>query len=161
MARRVRLEYPVDLSTDRDGRVLVQFPDIPEALTDGADRMEALREAEDCLEEAVAGYLRRRKDLPVPSTAAGRTLVAVPFQTATKAALYLAMSAGGISKAELARRLRCDEAYVRRMLNPRHNTRADKLQDALAACGSNLLVVTVNVANNATKQARNGSKRAA
>ena len=161
MARRVRLEYPVDLSTDRDGRVLVQFPDIPEALTDGADRAEALREAEDCLEEAVAGYIRRRKDLPLPSSAAGRLLVAVPFQTAAKAGLYMAMRAGRISKAQLARRLRCDEAYVRRMLNPRHNIRADKLQDALAACGRNLLVVTVNVTDDAGKRARNGSKRAA
>ena len=71
MARRVRLAYPAELSTDRDGRVLVQFPDIPEALTDGADRAEALREAKDCLEEAVAGYIRRSA---VPDSDQGRTL---------------------------------------------------------------------------------------
>jgi len=32
-----RFAYPVELSRDEDGRYLVQFPDIPEALTDGAD----------------------------------------------------------------------------------------------------------------------------
>ena len=41
--------YPAKLEPDADGRLVVHFPALPEALTDGADEAEALREAVDCL----------------------------------------------------------------------------------------------------------------
>ena len=41
--------YPAKLVKGKDGRYLITFPDIPEALTDGATEEEALREAADCL----------------------------------------------------------------------------------------------------------------
>jgi antitoxin HicB len=41
--------YPIDLIPQADGNFLVSFPDIPEALTDGATKNEALSEAADCL----------------------------------------------------------------------------------------------------------------
>ncbi len=37
--------YPATLTRDAARRFLVRFPDIPEALTDGATEEEALREA--------------------------------------------------------------------------------------------------------------------
>ena len=49
------LAYPVSLDTQDDGSVLVSFPDIPEALTEGATEQEALAEAEDCLIAALGG----------------------------------------------------------------------------------------------------------
>ena len=54
MAR--RLAYPVNLGRQEDGSILVSFPDIPEALTEGATEEEALAEAEDCLIAALGGY---------------------------------------------------------------------------------------------------------
>ena len=48
--------YPAKLQ--RHARsVLVRFPDFPEALTEGADEHDALVQAADCLEEAIAGRI--------------------------------------------------------------------------------------------------------
>ena len=56
--RSMRLAYPVRLETEEGSSVLVSFPDIPEALTEGATEQEALTEAEDCLLAAPAGTSR-------------------------------------------------------------------------------------------------------
>jgi len=42
-------EYPASFTEDAAGRMVVLFPDMPEALTDGADMNEAITEAKDCL----------------------------------------------------------------------------------------------------------------
>ena len=49
MAQSIRLAYPVRLDTQDRGAILVSFPDIPEALTEGTTERAALAEAEDCL----------------------------------------------------------------------------------------------------------------
>jgi antitoxin HicB len=41
----------------------------------------------------------------------------------------------GITQIELARRLRIDEKEARRMLDPHHPTKADRLERALAVLG--------------------------
>jgi predicted RNase H-like HicB family nuclease len=41
--------YPATLEPNEQGRILVCFADFPEAVTDGADLVEALAEAADCL----------------------------------------------------------------------------------------------------------------
>ena len=59
------LAWPVDLEPQPDGTVLVSFPDIPEALTEGDTEEEALAEARDCLAAALEGLCRA----PAPSAA--------------------------------------------------------------------------------------------
>jgi antitoxin HicB len=114
------LAFPVTLTPDEiDGGFVVTFEDIPEAITQGETLPEALAQAADALEEAIAGRIRRGDPIPQPSSPNGRPRVAVPAQTAAKAALYLALRETGISKSELAARLDCDEKEVRRLLNPR------------------------------------------
>ena len=130
------MAYPVDLTPDTDGQVMASFPDLPEALTSGAGRDDAMVEAADCLEAAIAARVMEKLDIPKPSPAAGRPVVSVPFQTAAKATLYAIMRASGTTNSELARRLERDLAEIRRMLDPRFNTRMDKLQDAIEACGA-------------------------
>ena len=44
---RTPYSYPARLEPDGEGRLVVHFPDLPEALTDGADEAEALTEAAD------------------------------------------------------------------------------------------------------------------
>ena len=51
--------FPARLEPDEEGRLVVHFPDLPEALTDGADEAEALAEAADYLSEALAGPHRQ------------------------------------------------------------------------------------------------------
>lgn len=131
--------YPVELITDKDG-FLVRFPDLPEAMTDGDTRDEALTEAIDCIEEALAGRIARREPIPSPSAARGRPLVAPGALIAAKAALYGAMRAVGLSNVALAAQLGVAESEVRRMLDPRHATKIGRLEEALAALGQRLIV---------------------
>ena len=49
--------------------------------------------------------------------------------------LYLDIQNTGITRVELARRLRIDEKEAPRMLDPHHPTKADRLERALAVLG--------------------------
>jgi antitoxin HicB len=55
-------------------------------------------------------------------------------------ALYLAMRDQGAGNSELARRLGLHERVVRRMLDPEHATKAEKIQAALAALSKQMTV---------------------
>ncbi len=48
------------------------------------------------------------------------------------------MRESGISRVELARRLRIDEKEARRMLDPYHATKAERLEQALAIFGKHV-----------------------
>ncbi len=133
--------YPVAIELDEAGFYLVTFPDFPEIATDGRSEAEALHEAADALEEAIAGRINRGDNIPHPSqTKRGQTIVPVPAQMAIKAALYLAVKEAGIRNTELARRLGADEKEVRRLLDPHHKSKLPRIEAALEALGMNLVV---------------------
>ncbi|MGB5834881.1 MAG: type II toxin-antitoxin system HicB family antitoxin, partial [Thiohalocapsa sp.] len=67
-------DYPVELTPD-GGTLLVTFPDVPEAITFGADADEALSQAVDALESALSFYVGNRRPLPAPSAPEGRPTV--------------------------------------------------------------------------------------
>jgi len=83
-----------------------------------------MTQAADCLEEAVAGRIRRGDEIPEASaTRRGECGVPLPAPMAAKAALHLAIKRAGISNLALARRIHVDEKEIRRMLDPRHPTK--------------------------------------
>jgi antitoxin HicB len=88
--------YTVKLTPDKDdGGYVVTCRDLPEAITQGETREEALAEAADCLEEAIAGRIDDGRDIPSPSAPRrGELTVSVPPSTALKAAVYLAVREG-------------------------------------------------------------------
>ena len=119
----------------------VRFPDLPEALTSGDNFKDTLMQAADCLAEAIAGRIARGDEIPPPSTAKrGQHLIGVPLYLAPKLALYLAMRERRIPNTELAKRLGVSETVVRRMLNPKHDTKPEKIQAALLALGKRIVV---------------------
>lgn len=136
----LRFNYPVKFTPDKeDGGFVVTFHDLPEAITQGDNIKECLEEAADCLEEAIAARIDDSMDIPVPSKCRkGDKLVALPLQTALKAALYIAMKETGISKTELARQLQIHEKEVRRILDPHHGTRLPAMERALTALGKHV-----------------------
>jgi antitoxin HicB len=82
-------EYPALIEPDEAGRFLVRFPDLPEALTDGATIEEARAEAADCLTEALAGRLADGEAVPAPSPAERGYYVVTPRpEIARKIARY-------------------------------------------------------------------------
>lgn len=139
--------YPAAFRADEDGRLLVRFPDLPEALTDGADEREAYEEAVDCLGSAIAFRMRDRAEIPESSAPKrGQHLIPVPLWIAPKLALYRGMRELGISNTELARRLGVRETVVRRMLDPDHDTKSEKLQTALRAIGKRMVIAIEDAA---------------
>jgi len=126
---------------DRRGVIVVSFPDVPEAITQGRRGSDARTMAEEALGLALLGYLERGKALPKPR-AKGRSLVdiAVAPDVAAKLAVVEAFAAAGISKTELARRIGKDEKEVRRILDPKHPTKLPALNVALRALGRRLVV---------------------
>jgi antitoxin HicB len=139
--------YPATFIPDAKRRPVVQFVDLREAKTDGRDMAEATAEAEDCLGSALAARIARREPVPRPSKPRrGEVLVPVPLWLAPKLALYWTMHEQGISNSELARRLGVRETVVRRMLDPDHETKAEKIQQALLAVGKRVLVAVDDAA---------------
>ena len=137
----MRFIYPARLRPDSTGELIVSFRDLPESLTSGANQAEALAEAADALEEAIAGRMNRNDLIPVPSQRrAGEHLVAVPAGTAAKAALAVALRETGVNRVALAARLGIDEKAVRRMLDPRHQSSPNRIHQALRALGHDLVV---------------------
>ena len=133
--------YPCELTPDEDGGLVVTFPDVPEAITGGRDRSEALLMAEDALATALAGYVHEKWDIPTPSQAvAGQEIVAVPAVVAAKLALYSAMREQRITKVEVASRLGISESAVRKLTNPDHRSHISQVQKALRAVGRGLVV---------------------
>ena len=134
--------YPALFTPDEDeGGFVVTFRDSPEAITQGETVDEALTEAADCLEEAIANRVVMDMPIPLP-TSVDEQEYAVPLsiQMAAKAALYLTIREVNITKVELARRLQCDEKEVRRLLDPLHPSKLPRIEAALAAIGRQLVV---------------------
>jgi antitoxin HicB len=145
----MRFNYPVDLEGDDSGEapsLLVTFPDFPEGITSGKDLAEALFNASDCLEEALAGRICGREEIPRPSPAEGRPTVAPGSLIASKAALYLAMRETGVSRAELARRMGVEPPAITRLLSPRHASKPDQFDAAFRALGKRLVFVLEDAA---------------
>ena len=98
-----------------------------------------MEEAQDALEEAIAGRINREEDIPSPSPLMpGERLVSVPTDMAAKAAFVLGSS--GLTRVSLAKRLGTDEKSVRRMLDPHHGTASSRIHKALRVLGSELVV---------------------
>ena len=136
----MRFVYPAVLETDGD-EVVVSFRDLPECLTSGADEADALEEAQDALEEAIAGRIDDDEPVPAPSPVLpGEHLVVLPADMAAKAALVLAFRESGLTRVAFAELLGRDEKTVRRMLDPRHGTSASRINKALQCLGKGIVV---------------------
>ena len=133
-------DYPVILTPD-DGTILVTFPDVPEAITFGADTDEALMYAVDALESALSFYVDDRKPLPVPSKPKrGQKTVRPSALECAKLGVYQAMMEQGVRKAELARRLGWHMPQVDRLFDLRHASRLDQIEAAARALGRHVEV---------------------
>jgi antitoxin HicB len=133
---RTPYSFPARLEPDEEGRLVVHFPDLPEALTEGADEAEALAEASDCLSTALAARIVNNEDIPLPRRLRrGQYLVAPDATMALKAALYSALRARSVAVADLARRLGIDERKAARLMDPRAVSSLTDLEAALLALG--------------------------
>ena len=120
---------------------MVTFRDVPEAITQGENLADALEQAADALDEAVADRMRLGDEIPLPSKSNKFSpLVPLPAATALKAALYLTIKEARLSKVALAAQLGYDEKEVRRLLSPDHASKLQRIEDVLQSLGKRIVV---------------------
>lgn len=132
--------YPVNLR--RDGKfILVTFPDIPEAITQGDNRDHALAMAKEALELAMEFYFDDQRPVPLPSRARkGQAVVNLSPSVAAKVLLLNEMLRQKVRPSELARRIGTTKQEVNRLTNLRHPTKIDRIDAALQALGKRLII---------------------
>jgi len=132
--------YPVNLR--KDGKhVLVTFPDIPEAITQGRDRAHALKMAKEALESALEFYFEDHRTVPAPSMPKrGQAVIELPPSMAAKVLLLNEMLRQNVRPIELARRIGATKQEVNRFMNLRHPTKIDRIDAALRALGKRLVL---------------------
>ncbi len=136
----MRYAYPVRLK-QHPGTIIVTFRDLPEALTEGKDRNDALSSAVDCLDVALLIRLKRSEGVPRPSKLKrGEVVIPASPQVAAKVAFALAFKESGLTRVALAKRLGWAESEIRRLLDPNHATKLDRIDVALRALGRRLVV---------------------
>jgi antitoxin HicB len=133
--------YPVTLEKDTNDTFLVTFPDIPEAVTFGADEDEALLQAVDALETALSFYVDDRKALPKPSKAKrGQHTVSPTALECAKLGVYQAMMEQGMKKSELARRLGWHMPQIDRLFDLKHASKIDQVEAAAHVLGKKVMI---------------------
>lgn len=140
------MDYPVTLTPDDNGTVLVTFPDVDGAVTFGDTIDEALTRAPDALATILEAYIKDRRPIPPPSTRRTKYRVAVPALVEAKIRLYEAMRAAKVGKAELGRRLDWHLPQVDRLLAMTHGSKLAQLEAAFGALGKRLVVSVEDVA---------------
>lgn len=138
-------KFPVELIDD-DNTILVKFPDIPEAVTFGQDREEALLRAVDALETALMSYVEKRWPLPKQSRLNGRPGVSPSPLSCLKLALHNGMIEKGLKKSDLARLLACHMPQIDRILDLNHESKLEQLERALAAIGRYMVIEVRDIA---------------
>ena len=132
--------YPATLTKD-GGTFLVTFRDVPEAITFGTDKKEALLNAVDALEAGLSFYVDSRKPLPLPSkTKRGEITVSPTALECAKLGVYQAMTEQGIKKSELARRLGWHMPQVDRLFDLRHASKLEQIEAAALVLGRHIEV---------------------
>lgn len=133
--------YPAKFTREPEGGFAVTFRDVPEAITHGGSVEDAHTHAIDALETALSFYIDERRPLPAASPAKrGERIVDLSAIGMAKTALYEAMVAQGIGRAELARRLDCHLEQVTRLLDLTHASKFEALERALAAVRRKMVV---------------------
>lgn len=137
--------YPIKLTKQKDGSLLITFPDLPEAITHAEKKEDVSTQALECLEEAIANRMKMRLSIPIASQPRKRQYHVSPSITLiAKVALYIEKRYQVITYTELAKKLNCDEKEVRRLLDPSYNSKLPRLEEALRLLGV-CLEVTIQV----------------
>ncbi|SOE72127.1 antitoxin HicB [Burkholderia sp. OK233] len=135
------LSYPIELTPDSNGTLLVTFPDVPEAITVGENEDDADVQALDALEAALEIYFLEKRFIPLPSKAKrGQRVITLPALVTSKVLLANEMLQQNVRKAELARRLKVNQVQVDRLLNFRHSSKIEMVESAFAVLGRRLEV---------------------
>lgn len=130
--------YPARFQKEKDGYV-VSFRDIPEALTSGVTKKEAMEMAEDALATAMEFYFEDRRQVPMPSKARQKEVVVeLSASIGVKVLLLNEMLKENLTPSKLAKKLDASPQTVTRIVDLRHATKIDTLAEAFKVMGKTL-----------------------
>ena len=130
--------YELNLEKDDNDTFLITVEAFPE-ITTFSDFDEgipgALNHGKDAIEEAIASRISEGDVLPPPiqDCDGKQYCVQMTLQTRLKSGLYMFCMIKGVSRAELARRLKWHREQVDRLFRLDHNSRLDQLEAAFVA----------------------------
>lgn len=139
------MRYAVKLIPDDNDTIRVEAPDLPGVNAFGDDVGDALRHAVDAIESMMMLHIDDRKPIPPPRSK-GLHYVEIPALTVAKVSLYDAMLAQNLRKADLVRLLGWKPTQVDRLLDLRHASRLDQLEQAFRVLGKRLEIAVKNAA---------------
>ena len=147
--------YPYKVAPDDNDTFLITFPDFPEAATFAENEDEIEARAQDAIDTAIQGRISDKEPIPLPRATLRGRCIPVGAVKSAKVGLWNIMRKRNITKAQLARRLDWKAPQVDRLLDPRHASRFDQIEDALAVLdGAVAVTVTERRARKpATKRA--------
>ena len=126
---------------EKRGVIVVSFPDVLEAITEGRGEADATTQAQEALGLALLTYPARNIPLPKPKAKGGDLVpIAVEAAVAAKLAFLDAFREAGIGTSGFGRRIGKDEKEVRRLLGPRRPTKLSTLTEAPRALGLRLVI---------------------
>ena len=129
------LAYAIELTPDDNDTLLVTCPLLPIVATFGEDEAAARRHAVDAIETALASMIADGEEIPLQPAGDTDGAVVLPLLTELKVRLYEALRTAGLTRAELARRLRWNRESVDRLFRLDHNSRLEQIEAAFAALG--------------------------
>jgi len=135
----MKILYPANIQLNpQDHRYLVEFPDLDEAVTEGASLEEALFNASEVLTLTLEGRIDENFNIPQPSNIKNAYLIAPSARV--QAALLVHFAKGNRTVAELARILQTSWPAAARLEDPRHWPSLKQLEKAAAALGQRLII---------------------
>lgn len=130
---------PANFAPDESGGFVATFRDIPEAITQGDTEEEAREMAQDALITAMDFYFEDRRPVPPPSSMEpGERGIELPLSVAAKVLLLIEMLAQRIRPVDLARQMNTAPQEINRIIDLHHNTKIDRVAEALARLGKRL-----------------------
>jgi len=126
------------MTPDDNDTLMILCPSLPMVASFGTTHDEALVQARDAIETALASMIGDGEIIP-PGDTAG-TLVRLPMLTTLKVELYRALREAGLTRADLARRLGWKRESVDRLFRLDHASRLEQIETAMAAIGKTFTV---------------------
>ncbi|MDR1227431.1 MAG: type II toxin-antitoxin system HicB family antitoxin [Azoarcus sp.] len=133
--------YQAILSPQPEGGFTVTFPDIPEAITEGNSREEAIFNATEVLGLCLDVRMERNDPLPHPTETAGGEWITPYASVQVAIALKQIRESQGKTLSDVARQLNTSWPAAQRLERPNANPTLRQLDRAAAAMGKRLILL--------------------
>ncbi len=125
----------------KDARYFVEFPDIPEAITEGESLEEAYFNAQEVLTLAIEGRLEEGLEVPEPSRCNdGQQLISPSARAQAALLIRWAKRHGSHTTSELARSLNTSWPAISRLEDPKHWPSLRQLEKIANVLGQQLII---------------------